>query len=195
MLHLALFALVAAFALAGPSGLVAQGAPLTVEARAGVAVPLGAFANGSRPGEGTSASVAFGAEVALGGGWHTLYAGFSQLRFGCREAGCPDGDRYVATGVDVGLRLTPIPGHAVLPWVGLGGFTSRVESPGVDGSPEGTSSLGFGAELSAGIYVGLTRGLAFTPAVRWRSADTDLPGGARLTLRHVVADLGLALTF
>jgi hypothetical protein len=101
----------------------------------------------------------------------------------------------VTTGVDVGLRLTPIRGHAVLPWVGVGGFTTRVESPGVAGSSEGTSSLGFGGEVSAGVYVGVARGLALTPAVRWRKADTDLPGGATLSLHHLVADVGLALTF
>ena len=173
----------------------AQGAPLTVEARAGAAVPLGAFADGSGLGEGTSAGVAFGVEVTVGGGWRTLYAGFSQLRFGCQDAGCPEGKSYVATGVDMGLRLTPIRGHAVLPWVGVGGSTTRVESPGVDGSPAGTSSLGFGVELSGGVYVGVARGLALTPAVRWRKADTELPGGASLPLQHLIVDVGLALTF
>ena len=191
----ALLALAAAALLAGPSRLEAQGAPLTVEARSGVAIPLGAFADGTGVGEGTSADVAFGVEVTAGGGRRKLYAGFSQLRFGCRDAGCPRGTPYVATGVDVGLRLALVTGHVVVPWVGAGGFTTRVESPGADGSPAGTSSLGFGGEVSAGVYVGLVRGLALTPAVRLRKAGTDLPGGVRLSLAHLVADVGLALTF
>jgi len=190
-----LLALAVAALLAGPTSLLAQGAPLTVEARSGVAVPLGSFADGTGVGEGTSAGVAFGFEVTFGGGGRTLYAGFSQLRFGCREAGCPAGTPYVATGVDAGLRLALVTGRKVVPWVGAGGLTTRVESPGVDGSPEGTSSLGFGGEVSAGVYVGIAPGLALTPAVRLRRVGTDLPGGAALTLVHLVADVGLALTF
>jgi hypothetical protein len=101
----------------------------------------------------------------------------------------------VATGVNAGVRLSLAPGQAVIPWLGLGVLTTRVESPGVTGSPAGVSDLGFGAEASAGFFVRAGPSLAFTPAVRVSRADTDLPGGVRLGLRYLVADLGLALTF
>ncbi|MDP2958387.1 MAG: hypothetical protein Q8N53_18310 [Longimicrobiales bacterium] len=194
----AVSAALAALALAtAPSRLQAQGATLSAEARAGVAVPLASFADGSSVGEGTGAGSAFGVEVALrpGQGRRTLYAGFSQLRFGCKAAGCPAGEPYVATGVNAGLRLTLLPGHRVLPWVGVGALTTRVESPGVRGSPPGVSTLGYGGEISAGLYLGAGRSVAFTPSVRFVRAGTELPGGASLSLRYLVADLGVVLAF
>lgn len=173
-----------------------QGSPFTLEARAGAAVPVSGFASGDGVGEGTSTGAVFGVEVTLAsGGWRTLYAGFSQARFGCRDAGCPTGEPYVATGVNVGLRVALVPGAAVLPWIGVGGFTTRVESPGVTGSPKGNSTLGYGGEVSAGLYIRTGGTLAFTPAVRLAQARTDLPGGTTLTLRYVVADLGFTLQF
>lgn len=182
--------------LAAPTVALGQGAPLAVEARGGVAVPVGAFAAGDGVGEGAQPGAGFGFEVTLGSaGRRTLYAGFAQLRFGCDEAGCARGERYVATGVNAGLRFALAADHAVIPWLGLGVLTTRVESPGVTGSPAGVSELGFGAEASAGIFVRAGPSLAFTPAVRVSRADSDLPGGVRLGLRYLVADLGLALTF
>ena len=182
--------------LAAPSVARGQGAPLAVEARGGVAVPFGAFAGGDGVGEGTGLGPVFGFEVTLGSaGRRTLYAGFAQLRFGCDEAGCPRGERYVAPGVNAGVRFALATDHAVIPWLGLGVLTTRVESPGARLSPAGVSELGFGAEASAGVFIRVGPSLAFTPAVRVSRADSDLPGGVRLGLRYLVADLGLALTF
>jgi hypothetical protein len=174
----------------------AQGAPMSVEARVGLAVPVSSFADASREGGGASPGAGFGVEVTLGGtGWHTLYAGFSQLRFACANAGCPEGDPYVATGVNAGVRVTLHRGHRVLPWVGAGVLTTRVESPATRTSDAGVSNLGVGGEVSAGLWVGAGRSLAFSPGVRWSRVGTELPGGASLPLRYVVVDLGLALTF
>ena len=180
---------------AAPASLSAQGAPLTVETRLGAAVPVSSFSGGDGVGEGASPGVGFGVEVTLATGWRTWYAGFSQLRFGCRDAGCPAGDPYVATGVNAGIRVSLLPGARVAPWVGLGALTTRVESPGVRGSPEGVSELGFGAEAAAGLWLRASRYVAVTPAVRVSRVGTDLPGGERLSVRYVVLDLGLALTF
>lgn len=194
----AVSAALAALALAtAPARLHAQGAALSVEWRGGVAVPLASFADGSEVGEGTGAGPAFGVEVAFRGGQgrRTLYAGFSQLRFGCDAAGCPAGEPYVATGVNAGLRLTLLPSHRVLPWIGVGALTTRVESPGVRGSPPGVSTLGYGGEISAGLYLSVGRSVAFTPSVRFTGAGTELAGGAPLSLRYLVADLGLVLAF
>ena len=126
-----------------PAPLGAQGSPLTVEPRVGVAVPVSSFANGRGVGEGTTPGAGFGVEVTLGRGWRAWYAGFSQLRFGCRNAGCPAGEPYVATGVNAGVRIALAPGSRVIPWVGLGALTTRVESPGVALSEAGVSTLGF----------------------------------------------------
>lgn len=191
------FALAAFAALAAaPATVLGQGAPLTLEARGGATVPLSDFASGTRVGEGTSAGAVFGVELTMAShGWRTLYVGFSQARFGCREAGCPAGEPYVATGVNLGARVAFVPGGNVLPWIGIGGLTTRVESPGVTGSPRGNSSLGYGGEVSAGLYVSTGRSLALNPAVRLTQARTEMPGGTQLTLRYVVIDLGLTLQF
>jgi hypothetical protein len=37
--------------------------------------------------------------------------------------------------------------------------------------------------------------VAIVPAVRWSRAETELPGGASLSLRYLVVDVGLALSF
>jgi hypothetical protein len=182
--------------LAAPvAPLSAQGSPLTVEARLGAALPVSSFSGGDGVGEGAGAGVAFGVEATLATGWRTWYAGFSQIRFACEDAGCPSGEPYVATGVNAGIRLALAPGAPVIPWVGAGVLTTRVESPGTASSPEGVSSLGWGAEVSGGLWVRATRYLAITPAVRASRVGTDLPGGERLSLRYLVVDLGLALTF
>ena len=191
------FALAAALlALGGaPARLFGQGSPLTVEGRLGAAIPVSSFADGDGVGEGATSGAGFGVEVTLGGGWRTWYAGFSQLRFGCRDAGCPPDQPYVATGVNAGVRLAPAPASRVIPWVAVGVLTTRVESPGAGSSPAGVSSLGWGAEVGAGLWVQATRYLAVTPGVRLSRVGTELPGGERLSLRYLVADLGLALTF
>lgn len=190
-----LFVAASLAAVSAPVRLSAQGAPLAVEARLGGAVPVSSFRGGSRVGEGTTAGAGFGVEVALGQGWRTLYAGFSQLRFGCRDAGCAPGGRYVATGVNAGVRVALAPGSPVVPWVGAGALTTRVESPGMRQSAAGVSALGVGAEVAAGLWVRAGRSLAVVPALRVTRVGTELPGGARLSLRYLVADVGLSLTF
>jgi hypothetical protein len=194
---LAVLVLAAALLAPGlePAPLRAQGSPLTVEPRLGLAVPVSSFADGTGVGEGTTPGAGFGVEVTLGKGRRAWYAGFSQLRFGCRDAGCAVGDAYVATGVNAGVRLALAAGRRVVPWVGAGALTTRVESPGVGASAPGVSTLGWGGELSGGLWVQVARYLAATPAVRMSRAGTELPGGTRLSLRYVVVDLGLALTF
>ena len=181
---------------AAASDASAQGAALTVEARGGAAIPLSTLADGTGVGEGTSAGPVFGVEITLGSaGWRTLYAGFSQARFNCDDAGCPAGDPYVATGVNVGVRMALARMGGVVPWIGVGGVTTRVESPGVTGSPYGVSELGFGGELAAGLYVRAGETLAFNPAVRYTRVSTEMPGGASLALRYVVADLALVVAW
>lgn len=179
-----------------PTPATGQGAPLTVESRIGAAVPLSTFANGTDVGEGTTTGAVFGVELALSThGRRTWYAGFSQARYGCRDAGCPAGDDYVVTGVNAGVRLTLLQGHRALPWVGLGVTTVQVESPGVTGSPAGVSDLGFGGEVAAGLYLRAGRWVAFTPAVRLSQTRTDLPGGHQVRIRSLAADLGVVLVF
>lgn len=179
-----------------PPAIHAQAAPLVVEVRAGASIPFGDFANGSRVGEGVASGPSFGVRLAMSGsGRRTLYGGFSQHRFACEDAGCPAGGDFVATGVDAGLQVNLVTRGSVLPWIRLGGLTTRVESPGMPGSPEGVSSLGWGGEVGLGVYLGATSSVALNPGIRVVAVNTELPEGSVIHMRYVVADLGLALAF
>ncbi len=139
--------------------LAAQAAPLVVEVRAGASTPLASFATGSRAGEGTDTGASFALDLVLTGETRrALYAGFSQNRFGCGEAGCAGDAQYVATGFAVGFRWDLRTPGSVIPWVRLGGITTSVQTP--DGitlsaeQAEGVSDLGYGAEMGLGVHIG-----------------------------------------
>lgn len=190
-----------------PASLMGQDASLAVEVLGGASVPVASFNLGTAVGEGTSFGPSFGVLLTLTGvGRRTTYVGFSQHRFGCVDAGCPQDGEYVATGMNAGFRFTLVRSGPVRPWLSVGGFTTRVESPGVHGmhtgagspssdSPAGVSSLGYGAEAGVGLYIGAGRAVALDPQVRFATVGVDLPGEQRLTLRTVVASLALVLAF
>lgn len=188
--------LVAAGIALAPHVLLAQAAPLVVEVRTGAAVPVSTLATGTAPGEGVKAGTSFGVDFAISGqGRRSIYAGFSQHRFACSEAGCPSGDRYVATSLDVGFRFSLITRGPVIPWIRAGGTTLLMETPPLPDGPAGVSGRGYGGEVGVGLYVGAWSSVALNPGVRFTTASARLPGGDDLTLRFVVADLGLSLAF
>jgi hypothetical protein len=178
------------------SSAVAQDAGLVLEVHGGAAVPLSGFADGTGVGEGTtsgpSLSIAF---MRPSQGRRAIYFGFSQHRFGCEDAGCVVDGRYVATGFDVGVRLALLRSGPVMPWIRLGGITTRVETDDLGGANVGVSKLGFGGEVGAGVYIGRSSSLAVNPGVRYALVDTDLPGGDTLSMRYLVAQLAIALAF
>ena len=185
-----------ALAMFPPSGASGQAAPLVVEVRGGVAVPVGSFADGNALGEGTSQGASMGLDLAFSGsGRRTFYVGFSQHRFACGDAGCLSGGRYVATGFNAGFRFALITRGSVIPWVRVGAVTSQVESPGLGPSAEGVGKVGFGGEAGLGLYLGAWSSVALNPGVRLTRVVTKLPGGTDLNMRYVVADLGFSLAF
>lgn len=189
-------ALLALGVSASARGLEAQASPLVLEAHGGVAVPLAHFASGTREGEGTGPGASFGVDFALPGGSRLApYVGFAQHRFACEDAGCASGGRYVATGFHAGYRIVPLPGRAVLPWVRLGVVTSRVETDALGGTNVGTSKLGVGGEVGAGVHIGGASLVALNPSVRLAAVNTTLPGGALLRMRYLVADVAIVLSF
>jgi hypothetical protein len=189
-------ALLVLFVSAPARGLDAQASPLVLEAHGGVALPLDHFASGTREGEGAGPGASFGVDFALPGGAHFApYVGFAQHRFACEDAGCASGGRYVATGFHAGYRIVPLPGRAVLPWVRLGVITSRVETDALGGANVGTSKLGVGGEVGAGVHIGGASLVAVNPSVRLAALNTTLPGGALLRMRYLVADVAIVLSF
>jgi hypothetical protein len=179
-----------------PVGAAGQAAPLVLEVRGGAAVPFSAFANGDRVGEGVAAGPSLAVEFGLArSARSTLLLGFSQDRYGCENAGCASGESYVATGMNVGMRVNLRTTGSVIPWIGVVGRSVRVELPERGGRPAGTSDLGFGAEARAGIFIGAWGPVAVNPAIRVAALNTDLPGGDLLRMRSWTADLGFVLAF
>lgn len=183
-------------ALSCGHGVSAQESPLVVEGHGGAALPIGSFAHGSGTGEGASAGASFGVDFALpGGGRFAPYVGFAQHRFDCADAGCAAAGQYVATGFHGGIRLTPLPGHSVLPWVRVGAVATRVETDALGGANVGVSDLGLGGEVGAGVHIGGASQIALNPGVRLAAVNTKLPGGSTLRMRYLIADLAIVLAF
>ena len=177
----------------------AQDSRLLLELYGGAAQPVSAFADGTAPGEGTTTGPSLGVLLALPGtGRRTLYAGFTQHRFGCEDAGCdPDGE-YVATGFNVGLRFALLRERAAIPWLRVGAITTRVETgdlAGMQSSNAGLSKLGFGFEAGAGVYIGSRSPVAVNPSILYSAVNSELPGGSDLRLRYLTARIGLVLAF
>lgn len=183
-------ALVAFVALAAlPAGAKAQASPLVMEVRGGVAAPVSSFTD-AEPGR------SFGLALVLSGaGRRATSVGFSQHRFGCEPLGCGPEGTYTATGFDVGFRFDLRTRGAVIPWVRAGVVTTQVEVPSAVASGDGLSSLGLGFEAGAGLYIGASSPLALVPGIRFTAVNTELPGGDRLRMRYIVADIALALAF
>lgn len=181
--------------------LAAQDAPLLVEAQGGAAIPFGDLKDGQGPGMGTATGVSLSVVLAVPSeGWRTIYAGFSQHRFGCEAAGCDVDGRYVATGFNLGFRIVPVREGPVVPWIRLGVITTRVETGDLSASPEsaadaGLTDLGFGGEAGVGILVPLGRSVGWSATGLVSAVDSDLPGGASLPLRYFTAHTGLTLLF
>lgn len=175
--------------------LSAQQSPLVLEVLGGAAVPVGSFSSGSGVGEGASAGASLSVVFALGSGRRGTYAGFSQHRFGCEDAGCATGGQLVATGFDLGLRFKLLAEGIAVPWIRVGAITSRVETDDLGGANAGVSDLGFGGEIGTGVYIGGGSPVAINPGVRFAFVRTGLPGGETLEMRYLVAQVAVALAF
>jgi hypothetical protein len=185
--------LVIGFAAAPAS---AQDRPLLLEGHGGIAVPVGSFAESSALGRGATAGPTLSVLFAVpGDGRRTLYAGFSQSRFGCEDAGCSPDGRFVATGFNVGLRFALLPGRMAMPWIRIGAITTRVETDDLPAPDAGVSDLGVGGEAGAGVYIGGDGPVAVNPAVTFSVVNSTLPGGSTLGLRYLTAQLGIVVAF
>lgn len=183
----------------------AQDAPLTLEVHGGVAIPFGTLRDGEGPDEGTSAGPSLSVVFAVpSAGWRTIYAGFSQHRFGCDTGGCaPEGrytDPYVATGFNVGLRIVPVREGSFIPWIRLGGITTRVEvedpvTPLPGSPPADVSDLGFGGEAGVGFLLRLGPSVAWSGTGLASFATSELPDGSSLDMRYVTLHTGITLLF
>lgn len=180
------------------AGLEAQVAPLSVEVRVGGTVPLEELSREKArwPGE-AGEGVTFGLDFAYAPTWWVRpYLGFSQLRFSCPAGGCGRETDLISTGFDGGLRFVLLPGR-VAPWIRVGFLTYRVEglAPGEDGVRKVVSDRSQGFEAGARLAVRVRPNLVLAPGVRYAAMTPTFGSLPSLTMRYLVADVGLVLGF
>lgn len=178
---------------------VVPGLPLSVEVRAGGAVPTGDFAD-KEPGVGAEAGPRVEAAAAV----HLLpalavYAGFSRSWFQCSECGARGlDDTVVDSGFELGVEgAVPLRGLGGVPWIRIGGVLNELAFSGFGSTLESDPGLGF--RVGAGMSFSLVRFVRLTPGISYTaySAELDLGGlpDRTVDVRHVAADLGLRYTF
>ena len=185
--------LVAACAL--PAAARAQG--FSVEARAGVAVPVGELAEES-PGVGAAAGPHAGAALV----WSatravSLFAGYSAGWLGCDRCGERGLDGQVTdAGFQAGARIS-LPGAGLRPWVSAG--VLRHELRFSDGESTLSSDPALGFQVGAGAALPLGPSLVLSPAVRYGAYTAELELGdfpdQSVEVARVVAEIGLAYRF
>jgi opacity protein-like surface antigen len=177
-------AVAAALVVAG--GASAQGpldisTPISLEARGGIAIPSGDFAD--------LADNAFG----FGGSVHlqvaprvSVYGGYSQTEFDMESLGADGTDR----GWEVGGRVA-FPGVGFSPWVRGGllfhDFETEVAGVEFDGDDEVGFEVGVGAAFPLGPRVSVS------PGVAYRRYSTELPVLGERDVSYLNLDIGLRM--
>lgn len=196
-------------ALLAPGAVGAQlvpGLPISVEVRAGAALPLGDFGQ-ERPGLGAGAGLggALALQVGVVSGL-AVYGSYGYDRFGCGACGAAGFEGGLPeAGFEAGVAWTlPLALGTADPWVSAGALLGRrLEVP--DGGDGFASESATGWSVGAGVRVPLAPSLRLLPAVRYRSYSarfdfTDLGFGLfgaealeqELTVASVALELGLS---
>lgn len=171
-------------ALAAAGGAAAQvdvGIPVSLEARGGVAVPAGDFAD--------LADNAFG----FGGSVHlqvaprvSVYGGYSWTEFDLESLSADATDH----GWEAGARVA-FPGVGFSPWVRAGllfhDFETEVAGVEFDGDDEPGFEVGAGAAFPLGPRVSVS------PGVAYRRYSTELAVLGERDVSYVVVDIGLRM--
>lgn len=177
-------AVVAALCSAGAAA--AQGpfdiaTPISLEARGGIAIPSGDFAD--------VADNAFG----FGGSVHlqvaprvSVYGGYSMTEFDLEEVSAEGTDR----GWEAGARIA-FPGVGFSPWVrgGLLFHDFEVEAAGVEF--DGDDEIGF--EVGAGAAFPLGPRVSVSPGFAYRRYSSELFAANDLDVSYLNLDIGLRI--
>jgi hypothetical protein len=199
-MDLRVFRLIPLLVLALPASLAAQlPVSLTVEARAGYAVPTGDFAN-SAEGFVADAGPALGVAVvvhpipALG-----VFVGYQQLRFGCAPcAGAGLDDSAVLAGTEGGLHVSiPVEFAGAVPWLRASALYHSLAFSGMGDRMTSDPAFGFGG--AAGVSVPVLGRLEVSPGIRFMAVPahfdfTVLPDRS-VDVTAVSFDLGFAYSF
>lgn len=175
-----------------------QDSRLLVEARGGVGIPVGTFVDGPAGQGELDPDASFGVRFLVAWSEHlTIYAGFSQDRFGCADDGCPGDQEYVSTGWEMGARWF-FTGGAVAPWLSLGIVVPRVERDFLtEGGEleERASGTKVGGEGGFGVRIRLADRIHLDPSVRLVAVNSRFEGEHLLQMRYAAVELGVLLGF
>lgn len=184
--------------LAAGTGAAGQISPLSVEIRMGGSLPLEEFSETKAEWPGAAGEgFAFGLDFSYAPRWWLApYVGFSQMRFSCSAGGCGRETDLISTGFDAGARVLFHPGR-IAPWLRAGFITYRVEglAPGLGGVEGVVSDRSVGFEAGAGVAIRIRPNLVLSPGVRYAGMSPGFDGLGSLTMRYLVADMGLVLGF
>jgi hypothetical protein len=199
--------------LLAPQAAVAQlvsGLPLSIELRAGAALPMGDFGQespGLGAGAGVGAALTLHVELASSLG---LYGSYDYGRFACGACGAAGFEEGLPeAGFEVGVEWTlPFRLGALDPWLGAGALLGRrLEIP--DGGDGFASESATGWSAAVGLRVPLAASLRLLPGIRYRSysarfgfpdlgfglGGTDPPGQAleqEMNVTSVALEVGLS---
>ena len=170
--------------------------PLSFEARGGVAIPTGDFADGAGTGFNVGATVHYRVAPMV-----ALYGGFEHAAFTLDDdADFEDVDTDVTdNGFRLGARFDVPLGAltSVGPWV-EGGATFNRTSLNLSDSETSLSvdsDRSVGYEVGAGLSFAVAPKISITPGVRYRSHKADFgdsdDGPAEVDVNHFTIDLGV----
>jgi hypothetical protein len=154
-----------------PAGLFAQGGfGLSIEGRAGWAVPAGDFGSDSGIAAEGGPTFAVGGRVnfapALG-----LYAGYQQTQFGCGQCDALGlEDATVLQGLEAGVHLSPA-SMPYAPWLRAGIIQQQLSFSGF--GDRLTSESGTGFSGAVGIAIELAPRLQVKPGVSFLSVPAE----------------------
>lgn len=175
-----------------------QGLQAGVEARAGVAIPTGDFADAASLGIGLEGTVLLAFTPMF-----SAYAGYAWNRFGCDDEFCGGGEDvdFTDSGFNLGVRGSFITGGPFEPWVRAGIVFHSIELSASDDNVSASieSDRGTGFEIGGGFRYGTAGGISITPGIRYTTyeADMEVPGfgSGEVEVTHLVLDLGVGFTF
>jgi opacity protein-like surface antigen len=168
--------------------------PMSIEVRAGAAVPTGEFGDGNNTGTLIGAALKYRV-----GNFVTAYGGYERARFDSNDPDVPNTDAGIQdSGYRFGLELAyPFASDTRLnPYVQAGATFDRTElklDQGSSGNFTLTSGREIGYELGVGTGLKIGRTLSLTPEVRYRNYQPKFNADdtANQHLSYISASIGL----
>ncbi|SOD03503.1 Outer membrane protein beta-barrel domain-containing protein [bacterium JGI 053] len=171
--------------------------PLSFEARGGVAIPTGDFADGAGTGFNVGATVHYRVAPMV-----SVYAGYEYVRFAVDSLGDVEGvdAHFIDQGFRAGARFeVPLAGTmtGLQPWVEGGATFNQTTVSASNGSAsvdiDADRKVGF--EVGAGLNFAVAPKISIAPGVRYHShkAEFDFGGGdtAEGDVNYFTVDLGV----